>query len=166
MYLELFRKIDILYIILDERIGNLVVVQKSAETAAAIQSHLTLVVRYMYSTPPAFGARIVDTVLNTEDLHAEWMESIRTMSSRIISMRTALFDALTALNTPGTWNHVTDQIGMFSYTGLSRAQVEYLVNNHHIYLLSSGRINMCGLNESNVEYVAKAIHAAVTTITE
>lgn len=127
---------------------------------------MTLVVRFMYSNPPAFGARIVDTILNDADLHAEWMNSIRTMSSRIISMRKALFDALTALETPGTWNHITDQIGMFSYTGLSPAQVEYLQSNHHIYMLSSGRINMCGLNESNIEYVAKAIHAAVTTIQE
>lgn len=120
----------------------------------------------MYSNPPSFGARIVDTVLNTESLRAEWMDSIRTMSSRIISMRTALFNALTALETPGSWNHITDQIGMFSYTGLSLAQVEYLISEYHIYLLSSGRINMCGLNESNVDYVANAIHAAVTTITE
>lgn len=142
------------------------VVQKSAETAAAIQSHLTLVVRFMYSNPPAFGARIVDTVLNNEELRAEWMDSIRTMSSRIISMRTALYNALIALNTPGTWNHITDQIGMFSYTGLSPAQVQHLISNHHIYLLSSGRINMCGLNESNVDYVANAINDAVTTITE
>lgn len=141
-------------------------VQKSPDTAAAIQSLLTLVVRFMYSNPPSFGARIVDTVLNTESLRAEWMDSIRTMSSRIISMRTALFNALTALETPGSWNHITDQIGMFSYTGLSLAQVEYLISEYHIYLLSSGRINMCGLNESNVDYVANAIHAAVTTITE
>lgn len=127
---------------------------------------MTLVVRYMYSNPPAFGARIVDTVLNSEDLRAEWMDSIRTMSSRIISMRTALFNALTALETPGTWNHITDQIGMFSYTGLNPTQVEDLINNHHIYQLSSGRINMCGLNESNVDYVAKAINAVVTKVTE
>lgn len=144
----------------------MVVVQKSAETAAAIQSHLTLVVRYMYSNPPAFGARIVDTVLSDTELRAEWMTSIETMSSRIISMRTALFNALTVLGTPGTWNHITDQIGMFSYTGLSKAQVDHLISDHHIYLLSSGRINMCGLNESNVEYVANAIHAVVTTVAE
>lgn len=98
----------------------MVIVQKDAATSAAVLSQLTLLVRAMYSTPPAFGSRIVDTVLNSPELRAEWMECIKTMSSRIIKMRAALFDELTKLQTPGTWNHVIDQIGMFSYTGLTR----------------------------------------------
>lgn len=119
----------------------------------------------MYSTPPAFGARIVDTVLNDPKLRNEWMDCIKIMSSRILKMRQALFDELTKLKTPGTWTHVITQIGMFSYTGLTENQVKYLIKEFHVYLLSSGRINMCGLNENNVAYVAKAIHAAVTSIT-
>lgn len=102
-----------------ERIGNLVVVQKDAETSAAVLSQMTLLVRAMYSNPPAFGSRIVDTVLNSAELKAEWMECIKTMSSRIRLMRQALFDELTKLGTPGTWNHIVNQIGMFSYTGLN-----------------------------------------------
>lgn len=148
-----------------ERIGNLVIVEKDATTSAAVLSQITLIIRAMYSTPPAFGSRIVDNVLNTPDLRAEWMECIQTMSSRILKMRKALFDELTTLGTPGTWTHITSQIGMFSYTGLTEAQVEYIIKEHHIYLLLSGRINMCGLNENNVAYVAKAIHEAVTKIT-
>jgi len=147
-----------------ERIGNLVVVQKDSSTSNAVLSQLTLIVRATYSTPPAFGARIVSTVLNNPQLKEEWMNCIRIMSSRIQKMRKALFDELTKLNTPGTWNHIVDQIGMFSYTGLNEKQVKLLIEEYHIYLLSSGRINMCGLNENNVAYVAKAIHKAVTTI--
>lgn len=102
-----------------ERIGNLVVVQKEAKTTAAVASQLTLIVRAMYSNPPAFGARIVGTVLNDVNLRKEWSECIKIMSSRIIRMRQALYNELTKLQTPGTWDHITSQIGMFSYTGLN-----------------------------------------------
>lgn len=102
-----------------ERVGNLTIVHKNASTAAAVKSQLTLIVRAMYSNPPAFGARIVDTVLNSPALQAEWFECLKIMSSRIIKMRQALYDELVRLGTPGTWNHIIDQIGMFSYTGLN-----------------------------------------------
>uniref|UniRef100_T1E7H6 Aspartate aminotransferase n=1 Tax=Anopheles aquasalis TaxID=42839 RepID=T1E7H6_ANOAQ len=146
----------------NERIGNLTVVQKDATTSAAVASQITLLVRGMYSNPPAFGSRIVSRVLNDKELRAEWMECIQTMSSRIIKMRKALYDELVALKTPGTWEHITQQIGMFSYTGLNEKQVQILIKEFSIYLLKTGRISMCGLNEGNVAYVAKAIHAAVT----
>lgn len=170
--------------------GNLTIVQKDATTTAAVKSQLTLIVRTMYSNPPAFGARIVDTVLNDPALHAEWFECLKIMSSRIIKMRRALYDELVRLGTPGTWNHIIDQIGMFSYTGLNgetklhqrimfwclstetnnflyfiaEKQVLLLIDRFHIYLLKTGRISMSGLNENNVAYVANAIHTAVTTI--
>lgn len=102
-----------------ERVGNLTVVQKTAATADATKSHLTLLVRAMYSNPPAFGARIVGTILNDEGLRKDWYECIKIMSNRILKMRRALFDELTRLGTPGTWNHIVEQIGMFSYTGLN-----------------------------------------------
>lgn len=73
----------------------------------------------MMSNPPAFGARIVSMVLNTPELYQEWTEQLKMMANRIIEMRKELFNALTELQTPGTWNHVIDQIGMFSFTGLN-----------------------------------------------
>lgn len=148
----------------NERVGNLTIVQRDAKTTAAVASRLTLLVRFMYSNPPAFGSRIVSKVLNTPELNAEWMDSIQIMSTRIIKMRSMLKEQLKALGTAGTWDHITNQIGMFSYTGLNPAQVKHLIEKFHIYLLSSGRINMCGLNEKNVSYVAKGIHDAVMTI--
>lgn len=146
----------------NERVGNLTIVQRDAATTVAIASQITLLIRHMYSNPPAFGARIVSTVLNNPELRQEWMDAIKTMSGRIIQMRQALFDELTKIGTPGTWTHITQQIGMFSYTGLNPEQVNLLIKKFHVYLLSSGRINMCGLNENNVAYVAGAIHAVVT----
>ncbi|XP_058839968.1 aspartate aminotransferase, cytoplasmic-like [Topomyia yanbarensis] len=145
----------------NERIGNLTVVQRDTATSSAVASQITLLVRGMYSNPPAFGSRIVSRVLNDPTLRAEWMECIKTMSSRIITMRQALYDELVALQTPGTWEHITQQIGMFSYTGLNEKQVEILIKEYSIYLLKTGRISMCGLNENNVKYVAKAINDAV-----
>jgi aspartate aminotransferase, cytoplasmic len=104
---------------LDERVGNLTIVQKDASTTQAVASQITLIIRAMYSNPPAFGARIVGKVLNDKTLRQEWMDCIKTMSSRIIKMRQLLFDNLVKLGTPGTWTHITQQIGMFSYTGLN-----------------------------------------------
>jgi aspartate aminotransferase len=148
----------------NERVGNLTIVQKDPKTSAAILSQMNLLIRGNYSNPPALGSRIVAAVLNDGELHEEWMGSIKTMSSRIIEMRTKLYDELVKLETPGTWTHITEQIGMFSYTGLNENQVKFLIKEYHIYLLNTGRISMCGVNDKNVAYVAKAIHHAVCTI--
>ncbi|XP_058791083.1 aspartate aminotransferase, cytoplasmic [Phymastichus coffea] len=148
----------------NERVGNFVLVSNSAKQIPEMKSQLTLIVRGMYSNPPNHGARVVSTVLNNSQLFEEWKDHIRTMSGRIKEMRKGLYERLNKLKTPGTWEHIIDQIGMFSYTGLSEKQVEHLIKNYHIYLLRSGRINMCGLNEKNLDYVAEAIHDAVTKI--
>ncbi|EDW09849.1 aspartate aminotransferase, cytoplasmic [Drosophila mojavensis] len=145
-----------------ERVGNLTIVQQSGATRDQIHSQITLLIRGLYSNPPAYGARIVSKVLNTPALRQEWMDCIKAMSSRIREMRKLLRDKLVELGTPGNWDHIVNQIGMFSYTGLNEKQVAVLIKEYHIYLLKTGRINMCGLNTGNFEYVAKAIHAAVT----
>jgi aspartate aminotransferase len=82
---------------------------------------------------------------------------------RVKRMRTLLQDALVARGTPGDWGHVTRQIGMFSYTGLSPAQCERMVEELHVYMLNTGRINVAGLNEASVPILADAIHTVVTT---
>eukprot|EP00088_Acartia_fossae_P007121 TRINITY_DN1330_c0_g1_i15.p1 TRINITY_DN1330_c0_g1~~TRINITY_DN1330_c0_g1_i15.p1 ORF type:complete len:1382 (-),score=561.93 TRINITY_DN1330_c0_g1_i15:398-4543(-) len=148
----------------NERAGNLTVVVKDASAIPAFKSQMTLIIRAMYSNPPAHGCRIVDTVLQDPALFQEWKDSIKIMANRIINMRKGLRDRLEKLQTPGTWNHITDQIGMFSYTGLSVEQSTFLLNEKHIYLLKSGRISMCGVTPGNIDYVAESIHEAVTKI--
>ncbi|XP_059485108.1 aspartate aminotransferase, cytoplasmic [Neocloeon triangulifer] len=148
----------------NERAGNLTVVVNDASTIAPSKSQLTLLVRGMYSNPPNHGARVISTVLNTPELCDEWKGCIKTMAERIIAMRKGLRERLEKLGTPGTWNHITDQIGMFSYTGLQQKHVDMLVNDYHIYLLKSGRINMCGLTSHNIDYVANAIFETVSKI--
>merc|ERR1712123_314311 len=148
----------------NERAGNLTVVMNDSKMVANFKSQLTLIIRAMYSNPPAHGCRIVDTVLKDSAMYQEWKDCIKIMADRIINMRKGLRERLEQLGTPGSWNHITDQIGMFSYTGLSPAQCEFLVGEKHIYLLKSGRISMCGVTPGNIDYVAASIHQAVTSI--
>lgn len=130
-------------------------------TIGRISSQLAILQRSEISNPPAYGARIASIVLNDEALFKEWEENLRTMSGRIIDMRNALRAKLESLGTPGTWNHITDQIGMFSFTGLSEKQVLELRDVSHVYMTKNGRISMAGLNTGNVEYFAKAVDKVV-----
>ena len=114
---------------------------------ANFKSQLTLIIRAMYSNPPAHGARIVDTVLSDPDLYQEWRDCIKIMSSRIIDMRAGLRKRLEDLKTPGDWSHITTQIGMFSYTGLTEDMTLFLKKEKHLYMLKSGRISMCGVRK-------------------
>ncbi|GFG37317.1 hypothetical protein Cfor_03256 [Coptotermes formosanus] len=150
----------------NERVGNLTVVVNDTSDLVAVKSQLTLIVRGMYSNPPNHGGRIVATVLNNPQLFEEWKECVRTMANRVLDMRRGLKERLERLGTPGTWDHIVTQIGMFSYTGLSPEQVEHLTQKHHIYLLKSGRINMCGLTTKNIDYVAQAIYETVLQVPE
>lgn len=146
-----------------ERIGTFSVVTSSAAAVTPILSQLDLIIRTLYSSPPLHGARIVERVLSSPELTTKWHEEMRVMSSRIRDMRAALRSELETLKTPGQWGHITDQIGMFSFTGLTPEQCEILIKKHHIYLLKSGRISMAGVTSHNVKYIAAAMDDAVRT---
>uniref|UniRef100_A0A8C1W594 Aspartate aminotransferase n=1 Tax=Cyprinus carpio TaxID=7962 RepID=A0A8C1W594_CYPCA len=148
----------------NERVGNLTVVAKDQDNLNRVLSQMEKIVRITWSNPPSQGARLVAITLNTPELFAEWKDNVKTMADRVLLMRAQLKEKLKALGTPGTWEHITEQIGMFSFTGLNPKQVEYLVKEKHIYLMASGRINMCGLTTKNIDYVAESIHEAVTTV--
>ncbi|KAK0400460.1 hypothetical protein QR680_015257 [Steinernema hermaphroditum] len=148
----------------NERVGNLTTVVSDPAVIPAFKSQMSLCIRANWSNPPSHGSRIVHMVLTTPELREQWFECIKTMSSRIKDMRAALRGHLEALGTPGKWEHITQQIGMFSFTGLSPQQVDHLVKVHKVFLLSDGRINICGLNTKNVEYVAKAMDDAVRNV--
>lgn len=128
-----------------------------------LASQLAILQRSEISNPPLYGARIASTVLNDPALFAEWEANLTTMSGRIISMRKELQAKLEALGTPGTWNHITDQIGMFSFTGLNEQQVQRLREEYHIYMTKNGRISMAGLNSKNINRFAEAVHQVVST---
>ncbi|XP_072318657.1 aspartate aminotransferase, cytoplasmic-like [Eucyclogobius newberryi] len=148
----------------NERVGNLTVVARDSENLTRILSQMEKIVRTTWSNPPSQGARIVSKTLNSPELFAEWQGNVKTMADRVLLMRDQLRAKLLALGTPGTWDHITAQIGMFSFTGLNPKQVEYMVKERHVYLMASGRINMCGLTSKNIDYVAQSIHDTVTNV--
>jgi aspartate aminotransferase len=102
-----------------ERIGAFHVVCANAKSAEKVLSQLKLVIRPMYSNPPVHGALIVHRVLSNPEYFQRWASELESVSKRIIEVRSLLRKQLESLNTPGTWEHITDQIGMFSYTGLN-----------------------------------------------
>jgi NAD-dependent malate dehydrogenase len=140
-----------------ERIGYIHARCENKAAADAVLSQLKIFVRQAYSSPPRHGAAIVFKLLSSPELKAMWLAELKFMSDRILAMRDALRKAIEAKGTPGTWNHITDQIGMFSFTGLSTPQVERMVNECHIYMTKDGRISVAGLNPGNVSYVAESI---------
>ena len=144
-----------------ERVGCCSVVCASQKEATAVKSNLAAIVRPMYSNPPRHGAEVVKHVLGRPASRAAWILELKRMAARIAEMRVALHAELKKLQTPGDWGHVLAQIGMFCYTGLTEKQVRYCIENHHVYLLNSGRISVAGLNTGNVARVARAFDATV-----
>ncbi|KAI9298276.1 putative aspartate aminotransferase [Neoconidiobolus thromboides FSU 785] len=141
-----------------ERIGAFSLVCKNKQEKDAVDSQLKILVRPLYSNPPIHGARIVSTVLNDQALYQQWLGEVKSMADRIISMRTQLKGHLEQLGSQKQWEHITNQIGMFCFSGLTPEQVEKLKNEHHIYLTKDGRISMAGISSNNVEYLAESIH--------
>ncbi len=144
-----------------ERVGALSIVCPSGSSVQAVQSQVNRVIRANYSNPPAHGAEIVNCVLRDDPLRQTWENEVATMRSRINGMRQTLVDALKAKGVPGDYTFITQQRGMFSFTGLTKEQVETLREQHAIYIVGSGRINVAGLTPANVERVAEAIGAVV-----
>ncbi|EAU88611.2 aspartate aminotransferase [Coprinopsis cinerea okayama7 len=145
-----------------ERVGALHVVSPDAETANRVRSQLSVLQRSEISNPPSHGARLVSLILNDPELFEEWKRDIVTMSSRIIDMRKELYRLLTEVyKTPGNWDHILNQIGMFSFTGLNPEQSKAMVEKAHIYMTGNGRISMAGLNSHNIEYFASSLDKAV-----
>ncbi|MEN4872257.1 aromatic amino acid transaminase [Kosakonia cowanii] len=153
-----FSKIFSLY---GERVGGLSVVCEDADAAGRVLGQLKATVRRNYSSPPNFGAQLVATVLNDAGLKASWLAEVEAMRTRIQAMRQTLVDALNAAMPTGDFTYLLKQRGMFSYTGLSAAQVDRLREEFGIYLVSSGRICVAGLNNRNVQRVAQAFAAVM-----
>ncbi|WJV24455.1 MULTISPECIES: amino acid aminotransferase [Pseudomonas] len=151
-----FSKIFSLY---GERVGGLSVVCTDATEASQVHGQLKATVRRNYSSPPCHGAQLVAGVLGDSALRQQWLHEVEEMRLRILAMREQLAGLLHDRFPDGRHNYLLRQKGMFSYTGLSPAQVLQLREEHAIYLIDSGRICLAGLNLANVERVAQAIAA-------
>lgn len=147
-----------------ERVGALTLISSQGGNGEGIRSQLKAIIRAMYSNPPKHGAMVAGRILGHAEMFAEWEGELRKMADRIRDMREKLRAALVRNGTPGNWDHIVKQIGMFSFTGLTAAQVEFMKDKYHIYMTSNGRISMAGLTDDTVEYVADAMKDAVVSL--
>ena len=139
-----------------ERVGALSIVAPNATEAKAVQSQIKRIIRTIYSSPSNHGAALVAGVLNSPELRALWEAELTEMRERIHALRHGLVDRLAALGAP-EFAFINDQAGMFSYSGLSRVQVEKLRDEYGIYAVGTGRICVAALSQNNLDYVAQAV---------
>ena len=144
-----------------ERCGALSAVCASAAEAELVMGQLRFTVRRIYSSPGIHAAKIVAHVLGDADLRPMWEAELASMRERILAMRRALHSRLAALLPGRDVGYLLSQRGMFSYTGLSGAQVDALREQHAVYLIRSGRVCIAGLNSANVGRTAEAIAAVL-----
>ncbi|MDO8251779.1 MAG: amino acid aminotransferase [Rhodoferax sp.] len=140
-----------------ERVGALSVLCTSKEEAGRVLSQLKIAIRTNYSNPPIHGGTIVATVLNTPELRALWEQELGEMRVRIKSMRQKLVDGLKAAGVTADMSFITTQIGMFSYSGLTKDQMVRLRNEFGVYGTDTGRMCVAALNSKNIDYVCACI---------
>jgi aromatic-amino-acid transaminase len=140
-----------------ERVGALSVLCESKEEADRVLSQLKLVIRTNYSNPQIHGGMVVATVLNTPALRTQWEQELGEMRVRIKAMRQKLVDGLKAAGVKEDMSFITTQIGMFSYSGLSKDQMVRLRNEFGVYGTDTGRMCVAALNSKNIDYVCASI---------
>ncbi len=144
-----------------DRVGALHVITDDASNQANIVSQLKISVRVNYSNPPAHGGAIVTTILSDEALTTKWHAELAAMRDRIAGVRTQFVNALKAAGIERDFSFLTEQKGMFSFTGLGKEQAIALREQHSVYIVDSGRINVAGLTDSNIDRVVAAIKAVL-----
>ena len=140
-----------------DRVGALTVVAADADTAERALSHVNVCIRTNYSNPAAHGGAIVATILDDLELRARWEQEVAEMRARINDMRALFVETLAAKGVAGDYSFIRRQKGMFSFSGLTRDQVDALRQKHAIYIVGSGRINVAGMTESNMDRLCTAI---------
>ncbi|MCH1923840.1 aspartate/tyrosine/aromatic aminotransferase [Shewanella sp. C32] len=143
----------------NERIGAVTLVAEDQAAAQKAFSQVKRTIRANYSNPPAHGALIVSTILSTPELRTIWENEVKEMRERIAKMRTLFVETLAAEGVKQDFSFISGQKGMFSFSGLNKAQVEQLKEQFAIYIVGSGRISVAGMTTSNVPVICRAIAA-------
>lgn len=141
----------------NERVGALTVVAKTAAAANAVMSHVKVAIRRNYSNPPAHGGKIVATVLKDAKLRQQWEREVAGMRDRINSMRMLFVRTLKDKGATRDFSFIERQRGMFSFSGLTKQQVDALREKHAVYAVGSGRISVAGMTEANMSRLCEAI---------
>ena len=144
-----------------ERVGALSVLCESKDEAAKVLSQLKIAIRTNYSNPPIHGGSVVATVLGTPELRAQWEQKLAEMRDRIKVMRQTLVDGLKAAGVQADMSFITKQIGMFSYSGLTKDQMVRLRNEFGVYGTDTGRMCVAAMNSQNINYICKAVAAVL-----
>jgi aromatic-amino-acid transaminase len=144
-----------------ERVGALSVLCESKEEAARVLSQLKIVIRTNYSNPPTHGGAVVAAVLNNPELRALWEKELGEMRVRIKAMRQKLVDGLKAAGVQQDMGFITQQIGMFSYSGLTKDQMVRLRTEFGVYGTDTGRMCVAALNSKNIDHVCQSIAKVV-----
>jgi aspartate/tyrosine/aromatic aminotransferase len=145
----------------NERTGALTIVSPTKGEADVAMSHVKATIRVNYSNPPAHGGLAVNEVLKDPALYKQWIGEVAGMRGRIKAMREALVDGLVKRGVEQDFSFITEQRGMFSFSGLSDDAVAWLRENKAIYIVKGGRINVAGLTSANIDYVCDAIAEAL-----
>jgi len=144
-----------------ERTGALTVVADNDEQASTVMSQVKLRIRYNYSNPPSHGGQIVATVLSDEKLKAQWLNEVAGIRNRINEMRHLFVKTLKEKGVEQDFSSIIEQRGMFSFSGLTKDQVERLRDEYSIYIVGSGRINVAGMTPSNMDRLCEAIKSVL-----
>ncbi len=144
-----------------ERVGGISAVSANADVATAMLSQIKLTIRTMYSNPPLHGGSIVDTVLHDVELRKAWETELTEIRERILQLRSNFVAAMQKRLPEKDFEYINKQRGMFSYSGLTKEQVDRLREEYSIYALGSGRINIAGINASNLDRICDAIASVV-----
>ena len=141
----------------NERVGAITLVTESADVANVAFSQVKTTIRANYSNPPAHGAAVVTTVLKDPALKAEWIAEVKEMRDRIWEMRELFVAKLKAQGVKQDFSFMTEQNGMFSFSGLDKAQVARLKDEFAVYIVGSGRISVAGITRNNIDAICAAI---------
>ncbi len=144
-----------------ERVGAVSIVAENAENAKGVGSHAANVARGIYSMPPDHGAAIVARILGDAELRTLWVQEVGDIRERLNVLRRLLVDKLAERATPVDFSFIGNERGMFSFLGIERERVVALRERFHVYMIESSRINIAGINASNVDYVADSIAAVL-----
>jgi aspartate/tyrosine/aromatic aminotransferase len=144
-----------------DRVGAISVMLENKAQRAAVQSQANTIVRTLYSMPPDHGAAVVSLILHSESLSTEWRAEVDAMRARITGMRELLYTKLLTAAPSHDFSHLARAKGMFCFLGISAEQVERLKKDHGVYMVNSSRINVAGITETNVDYLAASIAAVL-----
>lgn len=145
----------------NERVGAVTLVATNQEQAVRAFSQIKRSIRSAYSNPPAHGALIVSTIMNTPELYEQWQSELNEMRLRIAEMRCLFVESLKSEGVKQDFDFIANQNGMFSFSGLTKAQVTRLKEEFAIYIVDSGRISVAGMTKSNIPVICKAIKAVL-----